>query len=482
MKVGLDVDAGSLDPRLARDTSAYRAVELVYDGLIYLDARLQAQPALAEKWDNPDPKTWIFKLRQNARWHDGTPFTADDVVYTFTTILDENFKAPNRTLYTSIDKVEAVDKYTVKFSLKSPSAALMAYMDIGIAPKHIGSKNDGSLGTNPVGTGAFKFVKWDKNSKIEVDANKDYWGGAPRVDKVVLHIIPDNTNRANAVEAGDVDLIHSPLSPQDIPRLQGNSKLNVTVTTGLGITYMNFNTADPVLSDVKVRQAIASLVDRKTIAEKIYQKMDAPGLSVLLPTSWAFSDKITGWNYDEKKAADLLTSAGYKLEGGKWLKDGKPLSITLATHKEDPNRIQTIEFLQNVLTKNGFTVKTDIAEWATYSANVQASKHQIGLQGWLNLVDPDRVTYNQFHSKGASNWGRYNNPAVDKALDDARAGSNQAKRAELYQQVAKTVADDVVYHVVTYQGYILAANKKVTGFEVNPKGSFRSIQKVSLSN
>jgi peptide/nickel transport system substrate-binding protein len=481
LNVGLDVDAGSMDPRLARDSSAYRVVELVYDGLAYLDANLKAQPALAEKWLNPDPKTWIFNLRKNVKWHDGKAFTADDVVYTYTTLLDPAMKAPNAGLYSAIAKVEVVDTHTVKFTLKDAYAPMLAYMDMGIVPKHIGEKKDNSLVENPVGTGAFKFVKWTKKSKIELEANKEYWGGAPKLDKVVLNIIPDNTNRANAIEAGDVDLIHSPVSPQDIPRLKANSKLNTTVSTGLGITYMNFNTADPVLSDVKVRQAIASLVDRKTIADKIYQKMDSPGLSVLLPTSWAFSDKITGPVYDEKKAAELLTAAGYTKDGGVWKKGGKELEITISTHTEDPNRIQAVEFIQNTLTKNGIKAKVTTAEWPTFSTAVQNSKHQISLQGWLNLVDPDRAMYNQFHSKGGTNWGKYNNAQLDKLLTDGRTETDQAKRTQIYQQAAKIVADDVVYHVVTYQGYVLSANKGVKGFEVNPKGSFRSIQKVELT-
>lgn len=481
LKIGLDVDAGSLDPRLAKDSSASRAIELIYDGLVYLDGNLKPQPNLAEQWSNPDPTTWIFNLRQNVKWHDGQDFTADDVVYTFKSELDPSFKAPYASNYAAIADVEAVDKQTVKFTLKSPYAPMLAYMDLGIVPKHIGEKNDNSLAEHPVGTGAFTFVKWDKKSKIQVDANKAYWGGAPKLDKVELDIIPDNTNRANAIAAGDVDLIHSPVSPQDIPRLQSDKNLNTTVTTGLGITQFNFNTADPVLSDVKVRQAIAALIDRKTIADTIYQKMDAPGKSVLLPTSWAFSDKITGPEYDEQKAAALLTQAGYKQAGGKWQKDGKDLTLTIGTHTEDPSRIQTIEFVQNALSTFGITVKVKNAEWATFSADVQASKHQIALMGWLNLVDPDKNMYNQFHSGGGSNWSKYSNPAVDKLLDDARAETDEAKRAAKYQEAAKIVADDVVYHVITYQGYVFSANKQLTGFEITPKGSFRSIQKVELS-
>src|SRR6266849_1831801 len=239
LRIGMDVDAGTLDPRLANDTTARRVIEQIYDGLVELDPQLQPHAALAESWSQVSPTVWVFKLRKNVRFHDGTPLTAADVVFTYTTLLDPTLRAPLRSLYIPITNIEAVEQIGADYA------------------------------THPVGTGPYKFVSWQRNSTITLEAKPAYWKGTPRLSQVVFNIIPDNTTRAAALEAGDVDLIHSPLSPQDVTRLKTVSRINVTELTGLGLTYLNMNTVDPILRDVRVRRALASLIPQQTIVKHI---------------------------------------------------------------------------------------------------------------------------------------------------------------------------------------------------------------------
>jgi peptide/nickel transport system substrate-binding protein len=481
LRAGLDVDAGTGDPRLMNDTSAFRMSELVFDGLVVLDQTLVPQPALATSWDNPDPTTWVFHLRQGVKFHDGSAFTADDVVYTFTTILDPNFKAPFRSLYAPITSVTATDPQTVQFKLSEAYAPFLSYMDMAIVPKHIASDASKDFANHPVGTGAFKFVSWERNSKIELTANADYWGGAPKLAGVTLFIIPDNTVRATALETGDLDLIHSPLSPQDVDHLKGVKGVTVSEQTALGYTYLNFNTKDPILSDVKVRQAIAHLVDKNTISKEIYQGMDKPGKSPLVPGTWWYAD-VPDQGFDPSAAAQLLTEAGWaKNADGIYEKGGKKLTIVLKTHSEDPNRIQVVEYLQNVFKQNGIDASVVTTEWPTYIAAVQKADYQIALIGWLRLIDPDYAMFDQFRCGGGLNWGGYCDPAIDAALKQGRATADQAKRVEAYQQVAKTVVDQVYYDVLLYQGYVVVTRSNVTGFVPNPSGSWKSLLVTSLS-
>jgi peptide/nickel transport system substrate-binding protein len=485
IKVGLDVDAGTMDPRLAKDTSAQRVNELVYDGLVRLNENLEPIPALATKWEIPNPKTYIFHLREGVTFQDGQPFTAEDVKYTYDSILDPNFKAPYATLYEPIQKVEVVNSHTVKFTLKQPYAPLLSYLTLGIVPKHIGEKNDNSLATHPIGTGPYKMVEWDKNNKISFEANENYWGGAPKTKKLIYYIIPDNTTRVAALESGDVDLVHSPLSPQDIKRIKAEShKFKVIETQGLGYTYLNFNTKNPILSDVKIRQAIACLVDKNTISSDIYQGMDKPGKSPLSPPSWVYSDSINGFVYDPEKAKSLFKEAGWVDSDNDGIldKNGKKLMITLSTHTEDPNRIQTVEYLQNVFTKNGIQTKVSTSEWPTFSTNLMNGKYDIALLGWLNLIDPDKAMYNQFYSTSGSNYGKYSNPTVDKLLDEGRSTTDKNKRKDIYQQAAKIVTDEVAYDVILYQGYIVMYNKNLTGFKANPTGSLYGLINSQITN
>jgi len=469
IKIGFDLDPQTTDPRLMADTSSFRVVDLVYDGLVYLDGKLTPQPDLAEKWTNPEPTVWIFNLRKGVKWHDGQDFTADDVVYTFTSILADPAAAFQRSNFGAVSKVEAVDASTVKFTLNAPFVALPFFLDTGIVPKHIGQLNDKSLGTKPIGTGAWKIETWDKGSKMVLAANKTYWGGAPKLDKIELDIIPNITNRVNALMAGDIDMIFSPVAPTDIPRLQANKNLTTALVPSTAITSLFYNVTDPVLSDVRVRRAIASLVDRETIAKQIYQGMDGPASSLLLPTSFAFSKDISGPVYDTKKAADYLVSAGYALEGGAWKKDGKQLEIALSTYTEDANRVATHEFLQNTLNKFGIKTTVVTTDFPTFQANNRAAKFQIALLGPSTIgLDPDKLTAT-LGSAGGANYSHYKDPVMDKLLADGRAETDQAKRAALYQQAAKIAADDVIVQALQYQGSLYAANVKVKNFEVNPK-------------
>jgi peptide/nickel transport system substrate-binding protein len=354
-------------------------------------------------------------------------------------------------------------------------------MDMAIVPQHIAEDPAKDFANNPVGTGPFTFVSWERNSSIELTANADYWNGAPKLDGVTFFVIPDNTVRATALETGDLDLIHSPLSPQDVERLKETEGVVVSQQTALGYTYLNFNTADPILSDVNVRRAIAHLIDKTIIADEIYQGMDTPGISPLVPNTWWYAE-VPDQAYDPEAAAALFAEAGWTDSDGDGIldKDGQKLTIVIKTHSEDPNRIQAIEFIQNVLSQNGVDASVETTEWPTYFDSVLNHNYQIGLIGWLRLVDPDYAMYDQFRCGGGNNFGQYCNPAVDELLKRGRATMDQAERAAIYQEVAAIITDEVVYEVLLYQGYIVATQDNVTGFVPHPAGSWKSLREVSL--
>jgi peptide/nickel transport system substrate-binding protein len=476
--VGTDVDAGTLDPRLARDTTAYRAANLIYSGLVHLTPNLEAVPDLAESWEATDPQTVVFKLRPNLKFSDGTPLTADDVVFTFTTLINPDFNAPNRSLYAPIDKVEKVDDTTVKFSLKAPYAPLLSYLDIGIVPQEL-AEGGHDLATKPVGAGPMKLVAWNKGADLQLEANPDYWAGAPEVDKVTLKIVADNSARAQAFEAGDLDVIQSPLSPQDIERLKGDSRFGNVIMPGLGVTYINYNTKDPMVSDPKVRQAFSMLIDQATIVNDIYQGVDAVANSIILPSSWAYSADIKQPTFDVEGAKAKFAEAGWTDSNGDGVLDkgGQKLTVTLSTHSEDPNRVQAIEFIQAMMTEAGVDAKTQITDWPSFSTNyVQKSMHQIALLGWLNIVDPDRLLFAQLSTGGSTNWGGYSNPEVDALLQKGRSSLDQEARAEAYQAAAKILAEELPYFIVSYQGYQLFYDKEIpVEVAATPRGNLRGL-------
>ncbi len=483
LRIGIDVDAGTLDPRLANDTTARRVIEQLYDGLVELDPQLQPRPALAESWTQVSPTVWVFKLRKAVRFHDGTPLTASDVVFTYTTILEPTLRAPLRTLYTAIGKVEAVDDETVRFTLTAPYAPLLKYADMGIVSKKAVEQLGTDYATRPIGTGPYKFVSWQRNSRIVLEANPSYWKGTPRLGQVIFNVIPDNTTRAAALESGDVDLIHSPLSPQDVTRLKTVPRVSVTEMTGLGHTYLNMNTVDPILQDVRVRRALAALIPQQTIVKHIYREMDRPATSILLPAwSGIFTSEIAQPSHDITRAKALLAEAGWTATGsdGVLSKGGQKLSLVIRTHSEDPNRIQVVELLVSILRSSGIEARAEITEFPALTQALLAGNYQVALLGWLGLVDPDRAMYNQLNSKGSQNWEKYNNPRVDALLDEGRQQSNPTDRARIYREVAQIIATDLPYYILTYQGYVVAVNRRVQGFVPNPTGNFRALWNTSV--
>jgi peptide/nickel transport system substrate-binding protein len=477
LTIGIDVDAGTMDPRLARDTSAARMQDLLFNGLVRLDPQLVPRPDLALSWEFTSPTLLVMRLRPGVVFHDGQAFTADDVVHTYTTLLDQAFAAPRRALYTPITRVEAVDPLTVRFVLSQPYAPLLQYLDIGIVPRGAATRLGAEFGNNPVGTGPFRLVQWQKGNRIDVAANDRYFRGRPRIDGLSIRVIPDNNVRLLALESGDLAFIHSPVPPQDLERLRREGRFALEATTALGYTYLNLNTQDPILSDVRVRQALAWLSDRQTISGQIFFGMDRPGESFLLPGTFYYSNQVNRYGFDLERANRLLDEAGWtrRTPGGIREKGGQPLRLELITNI-DPNRQQILEFLQGEWRRAGIEATVRVYDFAAMLNDLIAGRYQVSLIGWLLLTDPDRATFLQFRSNGASNYGKYSNPEVDRLLDQGRSETNPERRKEIYLRLAQTITADAPYVFLLYQGYVVIHDRRLQGFVVHPGGAWWSFE------
>jgi peptide/nickel transport system substrate-binding protein len=482
LRVGLDVDADTLDPRLTKNTSGFRMKELAFNGLVAINPDFTPVPDLAEKWDNPDERTWVFHLRNGVKFHDGSDLTASDVKFTYESVLDQSFNSPFRAFYLSVDKVEATDKNTVTFTLKAPFAPFLSYMDLAIVPQAAVQKLGADFGSKPVGTGPFKVERWATGDTIELSANEAFYGGRPNLDRVRVKVVPDNSGRVVGLESGDLDFVQSPVSPQDVSRVQSGGKLKVDRTPAAGYTYINLNTADPILADKKVRQALSHLVNKQQIIDTIYKGIGKPANGPIVPTMWAYPADVPSYPYSPDRAKALLDEAGWKAGAdGIRVKDGQKLSLTVRTHSEDPDRKQLIQVLQSEFQKVGIDATTNTVEFPAFFQDVQDGKYQVGVIGWLNLSDPDRATFRQFTIDGTANYGKYKNEQVDKLLKDARATLDQSKAKTMYTDAVKQIVDDAPYIFVQYQEYIAMYSPKVQGYVVNPVANWLSFRTLSLS-
>jgi peptide/nickel transport system substrate-binding protein len=472
-RVGTDVDAALLDPRIMRDTTAYRVDDLLFDGLVRLNEKSQPQPGLATGWDHPDPTTWIFHLR-DAKFQDGSPVTADDVVYTVQTTLDPKMASRFRGLLTPIKAITAADAHTVRIELSQPYAPLLYYLELGVVSKALASAPNADMSAHPVGNGPMKLAEWRRGNAIVLQANPDYWGGAPKLKRLEIVIVGDNTARAQALEAGDLGFIQSPLSPQDVQRLSGEAKFSHVNMSGQALTFLLFNTSDPVLADPAARRAIAHLFDQNTILTQIYGGIDQAANEMLLPTALGHDTALRQPAFDVAEAGKELAALRWtRGADGKLTRDGKPLALTLSTHSEDPNRVQTMEFLQGIFTDAGIDAKVSLADFPSFFAAVQQGRTQIALLGLaLNVPDPDRALYDQMHTGGGSNWSRYGNPEVDKLLEQGRRGED---RENAYKQAETILVRDLPLYMLSYQGYQAFYVPALRNFVPNPRGFLRSL-------
>ncbi|MDR0569683.1 MAG: ABC transporter substrate-binding protein [Clostridiales Family XIII bacterium] len=483
LNIGLDVEPETLDPRLARDISATRVFEQVCDSLVEVNEQLEPIPCLAESWENPDELTWIFKLRQGVKFHDGSDFDAEDVKHTFDTIRDPEFGAVYAANYASISEVVVEDPYTVKFILSEPYAPLLVYnMTLPIVPAEADDME--GFSEHPIGTGPYVFKEWSRNSKLTMEANPDYWGEKAKTQNLVFHIVPENATRVAALEAGDVDLVHTPLTPQDIQRLQQDPRFVVDTMSGLGIHQAAFNHNVELLKDKRVRMALAHLIDKETMAQELCQGIERPGVSVLLPTSWAWSDSVTGFPYDPEKAKALFKEAGWEDSDGDGIldKDGNKLTVTIYTYTQDDLKMQMAEYMQNTFTSAGVDAQVKIGEWPSFIDDVSKGNYEIAVFGMMNMIDPDKYLFTYLRSTSPSNWGGYSSAEFDSLVEQARKISDQSERAKLYQKAAQINNDEVMHDVMVYQGYVAIHSAKMEGFTPHPAGYWRSLRNATVQD
>ena len=308
--------------------------------------------------------------------------------------------------------------------------------------------------------------------------NDGYFGGRPKIDEIDTILVPDNTARAQALESGDLDIILSPLSPQDVHRLAGDARFRHVHLPGIAITYLNFNDAQLRSRPTRRSGAPSPCWSTRTPwCSRSTAGIDDAATSLLIPSLQAsYTAAIRQPGYDVAAAKALLASAGWKPgAGGIWMKDGHPLTFTLSTHSEDPNRVQTVEFLQNSFQAAGIDAKVSVTDWPAFISNTQTGKYDLALLGWTMLVDPDRVMFSELTTNGSLNYGHYGNPQVDALLERGRAVSDAGARAEAYQAAARILAQDVPYYVMSYQGFNSFADPKAAAFAPDARGFLRSL-------
>ncbi len=461
--IGSGAEAVGLDPRLETDVPSFERINLINQALVQFATNMELEPALATEWSvSDDTMTLWFKLREGVKWHDGVPFTAEDVKYTYEWVLNPENGALNMGLYADIDEIEIVNDHEIIFRLKQPNAFLMNNIArMPITPKHDGDRVD--FRQSPIGTGPYKFVSWTRDDRLVLVENEEYWGGRPNIPNVIFRAIPENSTRLLAFEAGEIDIYQGGMVAQEIGRLEADPKYVVQRTPGTGYTYLGFNTKVGPLADVRVRQAVSYLINREGIVQIVLNGIGTPGIGpVSMSLPW-FNNDVVRYDYNPEKAKELLREAGY--EPGQ-------INLRLFTN-ENPDRMRIAEILQYECMQAGINVEVIIEEWGAYLARVQETDDfDIFILGWSGQLDPDRAMIRQFHTNGSNNYGKYSNERVDYLLDLGRTVPQESQESiDIYREAQEIVVREVPYGFINYTEEVGLHHPYIGNWEVHPYGA-----------
>ncbi len=453
LRVALPWTPENLDPTMNLSSIRAKVGVSLFDSLVGRDAENRIVPQLAESWKALDDLTWQFKLRRGVVFHNGEPFNAEAVRFTFERVLDPGQKSPNRANVGEVTRVDVVDDHTVNLVLRQPYAPLVnRLIDFPIVPpKYTAEKGNQGLALRPVGTGPFRFVELVKDDRLIIEAFDRHWRGAPKVRRIVFKPIPEPFTRTAALRNNEVDVVDT-LPPNLAGELERVPGIRVQRVPSTWIIYLGLNALKKPLSDVRVRQALNYATDVDALVKSVLdgnaRRMDGPFTAHM----FGFDASVKGYGPDPGRARRLLAEAGYP--------DGLEVTLEAPAGRYQGDK-EIAEALGGQWQKAGFRPRVQVAEWGAYFKRYLGKQFQdaylLGLGG--PMQDGDEL-YNLVSSKGRGLY--YKNDKVDALFDAGRSTMDPAKRRKIYAELARAMVEDATWVFLMQQVDIYATRERVT--------------------
>ena len=467
----------NLDPRIGIDSQSELIDSLIFDDLLSRGDDLNIAPGLAERWDIPDPLTFVFHLHSGAKFHDGRPLTARDVKWTFDSLLQGKIRSTKAAVYKLVDHIDAPDDATVIFHMKEQDSTLLWNMSdgaIGIVPYGAGDE----ITLHPIGSGPFRFVSAETDREVILERNPEYWGDKASLSRVRFAVVPDSTTRALELRKGSGDVAINSLTPDTIQTLAREPNLLVERSEGTRLAYLGFNVRDPILKDARVRQAIAYALDRRPMIDYLWAGEAKPARSVLPTQSWAYNGDVPAYDHDPTRANELLDAAGYPRV------NGTRFHITMKTSTDENTRLM-VAVMQQQLREVGIALDIRSFEFATFFSDVTHGAFQMYGLRWIGgNEDPDIFEYAfdsaKFPPNGA-NRSYYSNPKVDGLVEKARREIDPNVRKALYAEVQRIVSNDLPYINLWYLDNVVVHTRRVQNLKLNPSGNYDFLRGATLT-
>lgn len=455
----------TLDPQAQGKMSCGAVTTQIYDTLVTLDDNKSPVPALAESWEQIDDTTFRFHLREGVKFHNGDLLTAEDVRYTIARACTNPGSSSTFKTFDG-ENTKAVDDRTVEIKLLSPDASIFDTLNGqrgGIVCKRaVEELGEDAYGHAPVGTGPYKLSEWQTGTSLHLTANEDYWGGVPQTPNLVYKIITESANRVIEMETGNADICLNVLA-SEVSRLEDAKGIKVEMGTGYQYTTITFNMQDPVLSDIRVRQALVYAIDRDAIVKAVY-KGTATVADSIMPTTLLGAKTYDPNLYDVEKAKQLMAEAGYA--------DGLTINFVVQP-LEEMQRIT--EAVQNMWKQIGVTTNVSTAEVAAYLA--QGNTLQVGIRNG-SASDPASTLI--IYDSAFGDRLNSNNQELDKMLADAKAVYDVEARAAAYNEICDYLWDAKWSIPIAFKNTIYAVSDKVEGFEFD-RMNYLTMEKIRVA-
>ncbi len=476
-------DPATLDPARIADVYSRSVSQQLFDGLVQFDHTLTVVPALAQFWKaSRDGLLWTFTLRRGIKFHHGREVTADDVIYSFTRIVDPKTRSGGADLFLAIQGAQefregrakqvaglsAPDPYTVQVKLVEAAVPFVSVLAVGhakIVPRDVVEAQGDAFGIHPVGTGPFKFVRWERGREIVLAANPEYFDGPPRLSRLVYRIFPgEQFDRVyQEFQAGGLE--DTPLPSKDYRQILASRKYLYVKRPMFSLRHYGLNTRVKPLDDRRVRQAIVYAIDREALNSEIFLGRHALARGILPPGTQGFNPKLRGYPYDPARARELLAEAGYPEGHGL-----PPIPIWSSVRFDDI--VREHDRMRRDLEAVG--IRTEIqylTDWPSFSRMMAERKFPVFLRAWYaDVPDPENFLYKLFYSQSPRNYMGYANPIVDGLLLQARVETDPTRRVELYRRAEEVILDDAPIIPVWHYTYERLFQPYVRSVEVSGLG------------
>jgi peptide/nickel transport system substrate-binding protein len=473
-------EPSNLIPILSTDSPSHDVASFVYNGLVKYDKNLNIVGDLAESWElSRDNLSIVFHLRKNVKWHDGKPFTAHDVMYTYIVTVDPKTPTAYAGDFLLVKEAKVLDDYTFKVTYGKPFAPALISWSTAILPRHLLEGRDittSPLSRKPVGTGPYVFKEWIPGDRVVLLANEQYFEGKPYIERYIMRIIPDTATMFLELKHYSIDMMGlTPLQfvrQTDYPRF--NREFNKFKYLSFSYTYIGYNLKHPFFKDKRVRQAISYAINKKEIIDGILLSQGVEATGPYKPDMWAYNGDVRRHEYNKEKAISLLYEARFKKDSdGVLRRDGNPFEFTLLVNQGNDVRIKCAELVQKRLSEIGITVKIRVIEWASFiNEFIDKRNFEAVILGWTIPNDPD--IYDIWHSSKQGvkelNFISFENKEVDELLVKARHTLNREERKRYYFRIQEILAEEEPYTFLFVPYATLAIHKRFKGIEPSPSG------------